>query len=116
MANSQLTPVNGSGTQTSTQNPQDINSTSVLGGQQVGNFQTSIQGKQLEQQSGGVPLYSLPLPSVDLNQTLSTTGSTTAPVNHKGPNPVLLTVSGLLLVAAVVLFYMTSKSEKNTTN
>jgi hypothetical protein len=115
MANNQLTTVNGSGEQTTTQSPQSATQPAATG-TLSGSLQPGTASNLLNGQ-GGVALHGTSLSTVSLSAASpATTASTAAvtPVKHH-PIPALYGVSTLLLVIALILFWTTSRSVKITT-
>jgi hypothetical protein len=120
MATNQLTATSGSGEQTTTQSPQAATQPSTGGtvssGVQPGTATSLLNGQ------GSVQLYPTSLPTVGLSGATgaAATGTVAAatpakPVAKHHANPVLLGSSALLLVVAIVLFWITSRSVKTTT-
>lgn len=117
-----LIPItSGSGAQTVTQSPQSAGQ-SLPGGANSSQVQPGTASEVLAKPTGniGVPLNDTPVTTVNLNATTTSTqaqqppATTTPPAHHI--NPALLGISIALFVAAIVLFWLTSRSEKNTTN
>lgn len=117
MADTQLTTTgSGSGAQAATQSPQSVGQ-SPSSGAQASSVQPGTATSLLNGQSG-VTLRTTALSTVNLDggNAASTAASLPAnpPAKHHA-NPALFGFSGLLLVVAVVLFWTTSRSVKNTT-
>jgi hypothetical protein len=118
-----LTATTGSGVQATTQSPQAA--TSQSGGGPSTQSSSSVQpgtATSLLTSNNGVSLHGTALTTVTLGTSAAATPSTIAAtqvplarpqVHHI--NPVLLGGSGLLLVIAVVSFWLTSRSAKNST-
>jgi hypothetical protein len=111
-----LSATSGSGTQSTTQDPQSTNQANNLGAQNSG-IQTSIPSNALESEEGGIPLYSTPIPTVNLNQSIQAPAASakTVQTTHHAVNPVMLGFAGILLLVAIILFWNISRSAKNTT-
>lgn len=102
-----------SGTQTTTQSPQaSVGSTGNT--ERAGNLQPGTSTSLLNNDKGGVPLKNQQLSVVNLNGTQAKTVVSQPPAKHQTA-PVLYGISGLLFVAAIVLFWLTAKAEKSTT-
>lgn len=116
MSNStNLATAGSSGTQSSTQTPQTSVQASSLGGQNS-SLQPGTDSSLLTSSNG------INLSDITSNGTTSASTTTassqvasTEPVHHK-VNPVLLGFAIILFVVAIVLFAITSRSEKSTTN
>ena len=113
-----LTTTTGSGTQTTTGTPQTVgsapnNSAAKAGSVQPGTATSLLTSKQ------GVSLSNTPVTTVNLNGAQTTAATSAQTPNNtatsRDVNPVALGFCGLLFVAAVVLFLVTSRSAKNTT-
>lgn len=103
-----------SGTQTSTQNPQHSSQTGSLGPAQ--NVQTGTANSLLNGQ-GSIQLPGAHVTTVNMTAAgqLRTAPTVNPNANH-GANPVLAGFSVLLFLAAIVLFWTSSRpSVKNTT-
>ena len=119
MANNLSVTGGGTQAQTSTQDPQSLPSTQSLdtgtpsSGVQPGTAASLLNGQ------AGVPLHGTALSTVNLapgataTQTHASTAAAAKPKHHT--NPVLFGVAVLLLLVAIVLFWLTSRSVKNTT-
>jgi len=113
--NSSLTATSGSGSQTTTQSPQSVGDAATT------TRSTSLQpgtASNLLTSQNGVALQPTPLSTVSLNpatQTATTQNAATAQPTAHHSNPVLLVLCVLFLAAAVVMFWITSRSAKNTT-
>ncbi|MGH7241321.1 MAG: hypothetical protein ACREGB_03430 [Candidatus Saccharimonadales bacterium] len=117
MANAnQLSAGSGSGTQTTTGDPQQAVQPST-GGAQSSSVQPGTSSTLLSTSTGGVPLTSTPVTTVGLSS--STTASVVAPAvvvkAHHIDTP-LLVFPAILIVVAAGLFWMVRSSAKNTTN
>lgn len=114
MANNQLNITSGTGTQTGTQSPQSAgqsdSTTTQSSNLQPGTATTLLNGQ------GSVQLHQSELSTVSLNGSAAavTAVPVSSPPKHH-INPVLFGLSGVLLVVAIVLFWITSRSVKNTT-
>lgn len=104
--------------QTNTQNPQTATQPATSAATASG-VQPGTTTSLLTSQQGGVPLYSTALPTVTLGQAPATpqvaggnTGS--APPKHH-VDAALFVLPALLIVVAVVFFWLTSRSVKSTT-
>ncbi len=112
MAN-QLTTASNSGTQSSTKSPQ--NSAGSSGPtSQIGAVQPGTATNLLNSDKSGVALTGQSLSLVNLSPRQSQI-SKFAPPPQRHTNPALFGVSGLLFVVAVVMFYVTARAAKNTT-
>jgi hypothetical protein len=109
----QLTAATGTGTQTATQTPQSPVQDSGFGGGTPSTIQPSSTASLLTS-SGGIPLTVTGLSTVSVGATTSQTVATATPAHHK-INPVLLSFSIILFVAAIALFWATGRGAKNTT-
>ncbi|HEX4775054.1 MAG TPA: hypothetical protein VH234_06075 [Candidatus Saccharimonadales bacterium] len=112
-----LNATSNSSGQTTTQSPQSAVGSSV-GGAQTGGVQSGTPNNLLTS-SNGISLSSTALTTVSLNPGTTTATSTTtvplaSPAKHH-INSVLLGFSGLLIVVAIVLFWVASRSVKSTT-
>lgn len=108
---------NSSGGQTTTQSPQSAVGSGV-GGTQTGGVQSGTPNNLLTS-SNGISLSGTALTTVSLNPGTATKASTTtvplaSPIKHH-VNSVLLGFSGLLIVVAIVLFWVANRSVKSTT-
>jgi hypothetical protein len=111
----QLTTTTGSGTQASTQSPQTAGLAASSGTQasslQPGTATSLLNGRN------GVPLHGQALTVVNINgataATIAQSPSTRVTKHHI--NTALMGVSVLLLLIAIVLFWVTSRSVKSTT-
>ena len=111
MAVTQQLPVSaGSGTQTTTQSPQNSTQSATLSNQ-VDNVQIGTPASLLNN-VGGISLSSTTQPTVNLASNASTTQPVAQQAIHHSPNLILVGFSGLLFVVAVVLFWVTSPSSK----
>jgi hypothetical protein len=110
-----LAAAGNSGSQTATQDPQNSTQTASLGQSQ--NVQTGTATSLLNGHDG-VPLHGTAVSSVSLTAaaTVRTAPPTPTTSNH-GTNPVLFGFSVVLFVAAIALFWNTSRpnSVKSTT-
>jgi hypothetical protein len=119
-----LTATTGSGIQATTQSPQAA--TSQSGGGPSTQSSGSVQpgtATSLLTSDNGISLHGTALTTVSLD---GSTAATTAVASSQIPlavkptthhvNPVLLGGSGLLLIVAVVSFWLTSRSAKNSAN
>src|SRR5665213_1338151 len=109
-----LSTTTGSGTQGTTQNPQTASQQSTTPANQTSNVQPSAPNTYLTN-VGGVPLQPTGGESISLASTTATTTTPTKLTVHHHPNGALLGFSGLLFVIAMVLFWSTSRTAKNTT-
>ena len=110
----QLSTGQGSGTQAATANPQTLASGSAT---QTNSVQPTTSGNLLKSQ-GGIPLDSTVLPTVDLSavsQQGQTQAASTTPAAPRHINTTYLVFPVLLFVIAVVAFWLTNRSVKNTT-
>ena len=112
-----LTTTTGSGTQTTTGTPQSVGAPTTSAAK-AGSVQSGT-ARSLLTSSQGVSLSNTPVTTVSLNAT-ATNATTSAQTVNTSPtshaiNPVALGFCGLLFVAAVLLFFVTSRSAKNTT-
>lgn len=116
MATNQLTTGTGSGVQSTTQTPQSAGQ-GATGGTQSSNVQPGTATALLSS-PGGLPLQGTKLTTVSLNAatpaTVASVSPATSPPKHH-VNTALFGFSALLLAVAVVLFWATSRSVKNTT-
>ncbi len=115
MAN-QLTAGQASGTQAGTQNPQAISSSNG-GDEQASGVQPGTASTLLTSPNG-VALNPVAVPTVSLGNTLQSSSSQTTPtavVSHHHVDTTFLIIPGLLIVVAIVAFWATSRSVKNTT-
>ena len=117
MATKQLTTTSaGSGVQSTTQTPQSAGQ-GADGGAQSSSVQPGTATALLNN-SGGVPLGGAVLTTVSLNgatpATVSSVSPASSPPKHH-VNMALLGSSTLLLAVALALFWLTSRSVKNTT-
>lgn len=114
---SQLNTVSGNGTQSTTETPQSTTTTSDLGTNNTAVQNNSATTALLTAQSGGIPLHSASIVAYDLGETIpGTVNVSNPPTSHSGPNDVLLGLAAVFIIIAVVLFWTTSKTSKNTTN
>jgi hypothetical protein len=119
MANNQLTATSGSGTQGTDQNPQ----ASVASGTptaQAGSVQPGTATSLLTGGTTGVALQTTPLSTVSLDNTTAQTQTAprtaqALPARHH-INPVLLSLSVVLCLIAIALFWFTTRTAKNTTD
>jgi hypothetical protein len=114
MAETSLTTISGTGNQAATQSPQSAGDANP-GGTNSSRVQPGTASDLLRSQNG-VKLNPTPLTTVNLNSTGSGTTQPSATGNQHHINPVLGAFSIALFVLAIVLFWMTSRSVKNTTN
>jgi hypothetical protein len=114
MQSQQLSTVNGSGNQSVTQDPQTVTSQTAIAGTQTSNVQ-SQPSVNLFTGTGGVSLNPVPLTTVNLTSTKTTTVATPAPKPTTHINYAMLSVSTVLFIVAVALFWFTSRSAKSTT-
>jgi hypothetical protein len=117
-ANTLLTQ-GGTGAQSTTQDPQTSPTSSTsLNGQTTNLQQGDSATSLLTSGNGGIPLQSNQVSATSLSSTTSSpsqTAVTNTQPQHHGLNPVLLTISIVLFIAAVGLFISTSRSAKTTT-
>jgi hypothetical protein len=106
-SSSTLSSQAGGGTQASTQNPQTVPASNTLNGQST-NLQPSDTVNLLTH-GDGIPLGTT-ASSVSLSPVTTANQAT-----HHTFNPLLLSISIVLFVAAVVIFITTTRSAKNTT-
>jgi hypothetical protein len=114
MDTNQLTTTAGSGVQATTQSPQSAGQPSTAGAQSS-SVQPGTATALLNGQSG-VPLHGTVLSTINLNATtpaIVSVPTSNQPKHHV--NLMLFGLSALLLVVAVVLFWTTTRSAKNTT-
>jgi hypothetical protein len=104
-----LTTQNSSGSQATTGNPQT--STGGLSGTTSGSLQPGVTGSELNS-GAGIPLYNPPLPTVSLSATSHQTDTSPTVATSHHFNPLLLGLAILLLVIAMVSFWLTSRSGK----
>lgn len=125
MAANELTITNdSSGTQSTTQSPQSAAPTNSGGNVSSGSVQPGTTQKILTNTQAGMPLGGSQLTTVDLKATdaraITATVAPPPAVAQTAPqhpvNLVLLGVSGLLIAGAIILFVITQRSVKNTTN
>ena len=118
MAN-QLTTGQGSGTQATTSNPQTIAPES--GSQTQTNSVQPNAGDNLLKSQTGISLNPTALPTVALggassqSQTVQTTPTTPSLAKHH-IDATYLVIPGLLIVLAIIAFWVTRRSVKNTTD
>lgn len=116
MAN-QLTASSGSGTQSATQSPQTAGQPSTAAAQ-TSNVQPGTATDLLRSQSG-VQLQDTALSTVSLStQTTSSSTTSAAPATQQPKhhvNAVLFALPVLLVLLAVIFFWLTSRSVKSTT-
>ncbi len=110
----QLPTANSSGTQNTTQNPQNSVQTGSLA-DQTGSVQTGGLNSLLESQNG-IPLQNTYSSAINLSSPITQTSTQADQGAHHTPNYLLLGGSGLLFVVAIVLFWTSSRSAKNTTD
>jgi hypothetical protein len=126
MAQSPLTTITGSGVQATTQNQSLQGAGAQEGGPstQYDSMQPSSVSSDVLTGSGGINLHGTALTTVSLGASggpsvvstqVSTGSSATVKLPPHHVNPVLLGGSGLLLVVAIVSFWLTAHSAKNTT-
>jgi hypothetical protein len=109
----QLTTSSNSGIQSTTQSPQNSAGSSGPAAQ-VGSVQPGTAPNLLNTDKNGVALSNQSLSLVNLGARQSQI-SKFAPAPERHTNPALFGVSGLLFVIAVVMFYVTARAAKNTT-
>jgi|GEM_PF-1648912 len=115
----QLTAGQGSGTQATTGNPQII--TPGGGGQAQTNSVQPNAGANLLKSQGGISLSPTALPTVALggassqSQTVQSTPTTPSLAKHH-IDAAYLVIPGLLIVLAIIAFWVTSRSVKSTTD
>ena len=114
MANTSSLSTTTSSTQGTTQNPQAA-SAGTTSAAQTSAIQPTTTTSLLNG-GNGIVLNGSTLPSVTLGTTTASTQAPITPVAKHHINPVLGSLAVFLFVAAIVLFYLTSKSAKNTTN
>jgi len=116
MASQNLTTGSASGVQTTTQNPQISGGSANFSGQSTGTIQRGTASELLTS-SGGVSLQNRGVTTLNLKtSTISNTKSATVTGQaQSSPNPFFLGFSLLLFGVAIVLFWTTSRSAKNTT-
>ncbi len=118
MTLNQLPVSSGSSSQTTTTSPQSVGSSTDDGSAQVGQSVQPGTAANLLNSQNGVQLSNLVLPTVDLNAAatpsmLSSSTPTGATKHHV--NLTLLTVPGLFMIVAIVLFFVANRSIKSTT-
>jgi hypothetical protein len=103
--------------QANTQSPQTSAGSGSPTGTPGKNVQPGTATSLLNGGSEGVPLTSTALSVVSLNTSTraTTQPQATKPQNHH-LNPVLLTIVIVFFVLAVIFFWQTARSAKNTTN
>jgi hypothetical protein len=115
MAESTLTTTTATGSQTTTQSPQTSAAATNFGGQQSSGVQPGT-ARDLLNSTNGIPLASSPVTTVNLaNAAQQTVTTTQVPKEQHHVNPALMGFSVLLFLVAIVLFWNTSRSVKNTT-
>jgi hypothetical protein len=103
-----------SGTQTATQSPQAA-SGAGFNGTSASGVQPGTASTLLTQASGGVPLHGGSLTTVNINAATASQVQPAAVAPKHHVNPALFGMSVLLFAVAIALFWLTSRSEKNTT-
>ncbi len=115
-----LRTTTGAGTQTTTGTPQAVGSSSGTNSSNAANGSEVQPGTatDLLNSNSGITLSGTPLTVVNLNSA-ATTSSTQSTVevtqNDQQINPVGIGFAVLLFVVAIVFFWLTSRSAKNTT-
>jgi hypothetical protein len=115
----QLTTGQGSGTQATTGNPQTI--TPVNSSQTQTNSVQPNAGDNLLKSQGGISLNPTALQTIALgeassqSQTVKTTPTTPSATKHH-LDATYLVIPGLLIVLAIIAFWLTNRSVKNTTD
>ena len=113
MATTPTLPItNSSDGQTSTQNPQAASAANSAAAQTSAVQPTSTSG--LVSNSQGVALHSTDLPGVPLTNTSTAQPVAAVPARHIHPG--LIGISVFLFIIAIVLFWWTGRSAKNTTD
>lgn len=111
-----LNTTTANGTQTTTQSPQSLVSGTTTA--KTGTIQPGT-AKDLLNSTNGVALGDQQLTTVSLANSTSTSTSTNTATNNAKNNhnvsPVALGFCALLFVIALVMFFMTNRSAKNTT-
>ncbi|HEY5442561.1 MAG TPA: hypothetical protein VIJ68_03415 [Candidatus Saccharimonadales bacterium] len=117
MANSPLPTTGSSQSQSATQSPQ-AGVQSISSGAKSSSVQPGTTTSLLSGSTSGVALRPTALPTVNLtNVPATSTQATTQAAPAKAPhhvNSALLGMAILLFVVAVVLFWVTNRSAKNT--
>lgn len=111
---SQLTTGSSSGTQTGTQSPQASVGTTPRTAQ-AGSVQPGTATNLLNNEKAGVALQGKQLSVVNIGARQSQI-SQYAPPTAKDTNPLLFGVSGLLLIIAIYMFWVSAHTTKNTTD
>lgn len=113
MADNSLTTTSGTGTQATTQSPQAAGAANA-GGTASSKVQSGTAENVLRS-NDGVQLKPTPVTTINLNRTA--TGTTAQPTTSSKHHihPVLGIFSVTLFVLAIVLFWATGRSAKNTT-
>jgi hypothetical protein len=102
-----LTTQNSSGSQATTGNPQT--STGGLSGTTSGNLQPGVTGSELNS-GAGTPLHNPPLPTVSLSAASQQTDTSPTIATAHHFNPLLLGLAILLLMIAMMSFWLTRRS------
>ena len=112
MANLSIEPATGQ--QTATQNPQAVPTQTVGASTQSGGVQPGTD-RSLLTSPNGVSLNATPLTTVSLDTGTQVESQPAALPAHHHANPVFFSVSIILCVIAIGLFWATTRSAKNTT-
>jgi hypothetical protein len=112
MAGTTLNTTSGSGTQATTQSPQSAGAATATTNSNAVQPGTA---SDLLRSNNGVELKSTPLTTVSLGAKSSTSTAQPPVTNQHHINPVLGVFSVALFILAIVLFWLTSRSAKNTT-
>jgi hypothetical protein len=107
------TTVQASGTQTNTQSPQSATGASS-GAARSAAVQPGTATNVLTA-DGGVPLGGTKLTTVSLTGSSTSTQAAVTPPKAQHTSPVFLGFAGVLFVAAIVVFVLMTRAEKNTT-
>ncbi|GAC1499604.1 MAG: hypothetical protein NVS1B10_02500 [Candidatus Saccharimonadales bacterium] len=116
MAQDELTAGTSSGQQTDTQNPQTAGQAGNTGAQS-----SSLQpgtATNLLTSPNGVSLNNTPLATLSLDPSQNTSSSSTLVPPNPAPHhlkPALLIFPGVLVLLALILFWLTTRQAKSTT-
>ncbi len=111
----QLTTTNSSGTQATTQSPQSAGAASTAAANSS-SLQPGTATRVLDSGANdGVPLSTTPLTTVNFNRAANIQATTAPVVPDRHVNPAFFSITVILVLVAVALFWWISRSEKNTT-
>lgn len=114
MADTTLNITPGSGTQSATQTPQSAGSPNN-GGTETSGVQPGT-ASDLLRSSNGVQLKQTPLTTVNLDTAKAGSAQPVQRTEGHHIHPVLGVFSAALFILAIALFWLTSRSVKNTTD